>query len=792
MGIKYNPLLFAGFQFFNDAGAPYYNLPVATEADLPVPDVDGSVRAVLATGHLYIYTNVDNAWHDISALYLEGNVGNTPNADGATLSEAGNADSVMQQILQLQPADATHPGVLTEVAQDIGGNKTFKNDAIVEGSVLSNTIDARSATSMSIGATNATVINIGNAGSTVNIQGTTLYENVTQLQVVDPLITLNKNAGAGSAAGSGIELEEGGSITAYLKSSADRNSWEMKAPNTDGIIKFTPTTAAFSSVLASSVLTATRTYTLPDITGSFVLTEGTQTVNGNKTLSGTINLSNLTASTPLKLDGLKNIISSDIDLTTDVTGTLPVANGGTNSTSYSSGSVIFSNGTALTENNSKLFWDNTNYSLGLGTSAPETGSGGAGAPTIHMKGQGPSWSVMESYVNGATASSTIQARHARGTVDAPTASTSGDTMFFLGVKGYGTTGFSGGSKASVEMWASETWSDTAQGTKLMFGTTANTTTSRLRRFSIDNDGKIGIHDPSSQNNILGIYAPTGLTPYNITLPSAQGAANTLMKNNGSGTLSWAKADLTTDVTGVLPVANGGTNSSTALNNSRIMQSSGGAIVEAAAITASRALVSDANGIPTHATTTATEIGYVNGVTSAIQTQLNNKQPLDATLTALAAYNTNGILTQTAADTFAGRTITAGNGISVADGNGVAGNPTITATNFTSGDIVLTSFSGANNQAVAADVTGLAFANGSIRAFNAIVSVTVIATSSLYEVFNLTGIQRGADWIMSASSVGDVSGVTFSITNAGQVQYQSTNNAGFTSLTMKFRAEVTTA
>lgn len=53
------------------------------------------------------------------------------------------------------------------------------------------------------------------------------------------------------------------------------------------------------------------------------------------------------------------------------------------------------------------------------------------------------------------------------------------------------------------------------------------------------------------------------------------------------------------------------------------------------------------------------------------------QPVDATLSALALYNTNGILTQTAADTFVGRTLTGTtNRITVTNGDGVAGNPTV--------------------------------------------------------------------------------------------------------------------
>jgi len=62
-------------------------------------------------------------------------------------------------------------------------------------------------------------------------------------------------------------------------------------------------------------------------------------------------------------------------------------------------------------------------------------------------------------------------------------------------------------------------------------------------------------------------------------------------------------------------------------------------VEAA--TASRALASDANGKIVAATTTATELGYVNGVTSAIQTQLNSKAS-----TNVATTSVNGLMSNT--------------------------------------------------------------------------------------------------------------------------------------------------
>lgn len=59
-------------------------------------------------------------------------------------------------------------------------------------------------------------------------------------------------------------------------------------------------------------------------------------------------------------------------------------------------------------------------------------------------------------------------------------------------------------------------------------------------------------------------------------------------------------------------------------NADVNTSAAIAVSKLAALTISRALVSDGSGFVSAATTTSTEIGYVNGVTSAIQTQMDTK------------------------------------------------------------------------------------------------------------------------------------------------------------------------
>ena len=96
----------------------------------------------------------------------------------------------------------------------------------------------------------------------------------------------------------------------------------------------------------------------------------------------------------------------------------------------------------------------------------------------------------------------------------------------------------------------------------------------------------------------------------------------------------------------------------------------------------------------------------------------------------------------------------------------------------------------NNQGSATPVIGFAF-NSSVRAFDAIVSVVILAgTGNRYAYYNLKGIKKASNWVVNSSYVGDVTGVTFSITNGGQMQYTSTDVTERTNGYANFRAMTT--
>lgn len=98
--------------------------------------------------------------------------------------------------------------------------------------------------------------------------------------------------------------------------------------------------------------------------------------------------------------------------------------------------------------------------------------------------------------------------------------------------------------------------------------------------------------------------------------------------NAAAAIAYSKLNLSgsivnADVNASAAIAYSKLNLSASIVNADIASAAAIAVDKLAAVTASRALVSDASGFISASSVTSTEIGYVSGVTSSIQTQINN-------------------------------------------------------------------------------------------------------------------------------------------------------------------------
>ena len=107
--------------------------------------------------------------------------------------------------------------------------------------------------------------------------------------------------------------------------------------------------------------------------------------------------------------------------------------------------------------------------------------------------------------------------------------------------------------------------------------------------------------------------------------------------------------------------------------------------------------------------------------------------------------------------------------------------------FTNAQVKTGTFAAANNQASAANVTGLDLSG--FRGATISLTVAIDATADLYATFTLNAINKGASWQLTSEYMGDETNINFSITAGGQIQYTSGNEAGFVSSTMKWTASL---
>lgn len=178
---------------------------------------------------------------------LSGNV--SGNAISSTLS---NTSTNLSGGNIINANSATISGV------SISGNQVQANNFI--GDISSNNLKVvnidnsgsnlyigENASNIYIGANNkANIINIGDynidtiniSASGINLIGNTSFIDVSNSQISDKAIILNKNGPLGSGGGSGIEIEENNNITAFFRQKTNRNGWELKSSDMNNIIEF--------------------------------------------------------------------------------------------------------------------------------------------------------------------------------------------------------------------------------------------------------------------------------------------------------------------------------------------------------------------------------------------------------------------------------------------------------------------------------------------------------------------------------------------------------------------------
>jgi len=202
-------------------------------------------------------------------------------------------------------------------------------------------------------------------------------------------------------------------------------------------------TNQFLRALSAAGVGTCATVTLTDTTGlapsdaQYWVGAANGTLSAEKDLSGFTALVVNTAGTPSAYAGVTctnqflRVLSAlgagtcaTVSLTADVTGTLPVGNGGTNATTYTAGSVIFAgaSGTSLAQDNANLFWDDSGNLLGIGNTSPivklDVSADGA---SVH--------GALEVFSSTSTDRGIILGRRGRGTRASQSAITSGDILF---------------------------------------------------------------------------------------------------------------------------------------------------------------------------------------------------------------------------------------------------------------------------------------------------------------------------------------------------------------------------
>jgi hypothetical protein len=651
---------------------------LTTHVSGTLPVANGGTGATTLTG--YVYGNGTGAFTAAATIPNAGltnssvTIGSTSIALGGTATTLAGLTTVT---LTQDPTSALEASTKQYVDDQVS---TVSNTTFHASSEYGTTADLGTVTySNGTGGVNATITQSGSP-SVLVIDGYTFtasdVTNATRVLVKNQTSGLQNgiytvtNQGSGAAnwqltratdfdtVGTGPSRIETGASTFVTGGSVNASTgWVM---NTTGTITVGSTalvwvqTSSSSSVTVTSPLTKVGSVislgTVPTTFGGTGLTTLTQynVMLGNGTGNVAFAAPGTTGYPLLSTGASSNPAFGQLSLTAAVTGTLPVANGGTGtSTAFTAGSVVFAGASGTySQSNSELFWNNSSNFLGIGTGSPDAvltvvsptqtsvtaGTLPAGTD-LHIVGANSAITRITQDAFGTGNYPAYTGRASRGTAASPTASQAGDVLSQYGGRGRGATDYSITSVARIDLEAAENFTDTAQGSYISFHTTALGAASPVERFRIGPSGQLGIGG-----------ATYGTSGYVLTSGGASAAP------------TWSQVSASS-LSGVLPVANGGTNISSYTIGDLLYADGTTSLAKLADIATGNVLLSGGVG-------TAPSYGKVG-----LTTHVSGTLPIANGGTALTSTPTNGQLLIGNGTGYSLGTLTASTGISVTNGSG---------------------------------------------------------------------------------------------------------------------------
>src|ERR1035437_9067131 len=321
--------------------------------------------------------------------------------------------------------------------------KGYLQFSVSDGSNPQEVARFSSSGNVGIGTTNpGELLSLGNAGTTkgvLSLAGNTSGKIIIQPQAVAGTYTLTLPATAGTS-------------NQFLQ--------------TDGSGNLTWATGGGGSSALSAITAATTTNTIDSL--NFAHTWNWSTANTQNPF--TMNFNALTTGSALSL------LTSNASLAS-TNGFLYVAN-----TGAATGTTPFVRLQPNPTAQSGITLTNAG-NVGIGVTTPLS--------ILHLSSDIANNTLLYFDSYNATPNNGLFMRSARGALASPTAIQSGDRLGTFGAVGWGTT-FPGAANVNLDFRAAETFTATANGTYITFGTTPIGSVSRTERMRIDSTGNVGV------------------------------------------------------------------------------------------------------------------------------------------------------------------------------------------------------------------------------------------------------------------------------------------------------------